>query len=103
MEVAEAGNELGVALVGLGAVQLSFTERMNLGRVNNADEDPLLDQDGRQGLAIATGRFQTDVRWRERAQPAEERFEASGSIGEDLGLILAINPGGGVKFRFGDV
>src|SRR5512144_1164496 len=103
MKVAEPSDELGVTLVGLGTVQFGFTERMNLSRVDDADSDLVLDQKGRQGLAIAAGRFQTDVRWRERAQPGEACFEAHGGIREDLGLILAVNPSGNVKFGVGAI
>ena len=103
MEVAEPGDYLGIALVRLGPVQLGFTEGMNLGRVDDADGDRLLDQESRQGFAIAAGRFQTDVRGRERAQPGEERLEAGGRVGEDLGFVLTVEPGRRIECRFGNV
>ena len=76
---------------------------MNLRRVNTADGDSLLDQEGRQGFAIAAGRLQTDVGWRERAPPGEERLEPSGGSGEACGLLRAVHPSGDVNFGFGDV
>ena len=44
MHLAITGDEPGIGLVGFGAVQLCPAKGMNLGRVDHADEELLLDQ-----------------------------------------------------------
>lgn len=56
----EAGDELGVRAVGLGAQQFAGAIGPDPGRVDDVDGDAVLDQEVRQGFVIDAGRFQAD-------------------------------------------